>query len=162
MKADMKSVALPLCVIAFAAACLLPAADLGNVHTVYLLPMANGFEQHLANHLAASGVFQVVVDPKKADAVFTDRLGEAFELRLRELLADPAAKKDAAGTDKNSSTQINPPTSFGRGKGTVFLVETAGRSVVWSVYEPPRDSTAKELDRAAKRLVDRLKTPAKK
>lgn len=161
MKADMKSVALPLCVIACAAACLLPAADLGNVHTVYLLPMANGFDQHLANHLASSGAFQVVVDAKKADAVFTDRLGEAFELRLKELLADPAAKKEAAA-DKNSSSQGNPPTAFGRGKGTVFLVETAGRSVIWSVYEPPRDSSAKELDRAAKRLVERLKPPAKK
>ena len=158
----MKRFALPLCVIACAVAWRSPAADLGNVHKVYVLPMANGFDQHLAHRLAESGVFQVVVDPKKADAVFTDRLGDGFEVRLEALFADPEAKKGAAAGDKDSGWQSGPPIPAGRGKGTVFLVETAGRSVVWSVFEPPRDSSPKELDRAAKRLVARLKPPAGK
>lgn len=160
MKADMKSVALPLCVIGLAAACLLPAAELANVRAVYLLPMANGFEQHLAHHLADAGVFQVVVDPRKADAVFTDKLGDGLQARLNEMLAAPPEKKDA--TEKDSSWAPATVQSMGHGKGNLFLVETAGRTVVWSVFEPPRDTTARELDRAARRVVSRLQSPAKK
>ncbi len=162
MKADMKRVALSLCVIACAVAWLAPAADLGRVQKVYVMPMANGFDQLLAHHLAQAGVFQVVVDPRTADAVFTDRLGEAFEARLSAMLSEAAAKKDSAASDRDSGWQTNPPVSAGRGKGTVFLVETAGRSVVWSAFEPPRDSSPKELDRAARRLVERLKAPPRK
>lgn len=158
----MKRVALPLCVIACAAAWLSPAADLGRVQKVYVLPMANGFDQFLAHRLAEAGVFQVVVDPKSADAVFTDRLGEAFEARLSAMLSEPAAQKDPAPGDRDSGWQANPPMSASRGKGTVFLIETAGRSIVWSAFEPPRDSSPKELDRAARRLVERLKAPPRK
>jgi len=158
----MKRVALPLCVIAFAFACLSRAADLGSVHKVYVLPMANGFEQHLAHHLAVSGVFEVVVDPRMADAVFTDSVGEGFEARLAALLAPPAADKSAPSGNAASEWQPGPARPAGRGKGTIFLVETASRTVVWAAYEPPRDTTPKELDRAAKRVVARLKPPAHK
>ncbi len=156
----MKSVALPLCVIGLAMACLLPAAELGNVRTVYLLPMANGFDQHLAHHLADAGVFQVVVDPRKADAVFTDKLGEGLQTRLNEMLAEPGAKKE--GSAKEAAWEPATFQPLGHGKGNLFLVEMAGRTVVWSVFEPPRDTTAKELDRAAKRVVSRLKSPSTK
>ena len=154
----MRSVALLLCFIVCGTACLCSAADLGKVHSVYLLPMANGLDQYLANRIAASGVFQVVADPKKADAIFTDKLGEEFEARLNELFPPPAEKKE-------STTAADQPlrsSSFGRGKGTIFLVETSSRSVVWSAYEPPRNTTPHELDRTAQRLVDSLKHPSKK
>jgi hypothetical protein len=61
-----------------------PKANLAQVHKVYLLPMANGMDQFLANRLTGLGVFQVVTDPKKADAIFTDRIGEAYEARQAE------------------------------------------------------------------------------
>ena len=61
-----------------------PKAELAQVHKVYLLPMTNGMEQYLANRLTGLGVFQVVTDPKKADAIFTDRIGEAFEAKQTE------------------------------------------------------------------------------
>jgi hypothetical protein len=128
--------------------------------------MANGFDQYLANHITASGAFQVVVDPKKADAIFTDRLGEAFEERLRQILPAPAEEKkdkdkDGEKASKQQETTRLTGSTFGRGKGTLFLVETATQSVLWSVYEPPRNATAKELDRTAQRVVDRLKKPSK-
>jgi hypothetical protein len=139
-------------------ACLCPAADLAAVHTVYLLPMTGGLDQYLANRLAASGIFQVVADPKKADAIFTDKLGEAFEQRLGELLAPPPDReeKTAASTQDDRRVVIS---TFGRGKGTIFLVEAASRNVVWSAYEPPRSTKPNELDRTARRLVERLKSP---
>ena len=58
------------------------------VHAVYLLPMANGFDQLLANRLAHDGVVRVVADPNKADALLTDSLGAGFEARIRTLYPD--------------------------------------------------------------------------
>jgi hypothetical protein len=137
-------------------ACLCPAADIGKIHSVYLLPMASGLDQYLANRLAAAGVFQVVADAKKADAIFTDKLGEAFEKRLEELLAPPD-KEETAASDKGDRRVVF--STFGRGKGTIFLVESSSRNVVWSAYEPPKSTAPDELDRTARRLVELLKRP---
>ncbi len=129
--------------------------------------MANGLDQYLANRIAASGVFQVVADPKKADAIFTDKLGEAFEARLKELFPTPVEKKESSAADKKESSpayqsdQQVMNSSFGRAKGTIFLVETSSRSVVWSAYERPRNTTPNELDRTAQRIVESLKSPGK-
>src|SRR6266498_3415335 len=45
-------------------AALACAADLSNVHNVYLLKMTKGLDQYLANRLTGDHVFQVVTDPK--------------------------------------------------------------------------------------------------
>ena len=52
-------------------------------------------------------------------------------------------------------------SSFSRGKGTVFLVDAKSRQVVWSVYQLPKGSSAKELDRTASDIVSRLKRDLK-
>ena len=156
----MKSAALLLCSIVLGTACLCPAADLSSVHTVYLLPMANSLDQYLAHRITASGVLQVVVDPKKADVIFTDRLGEALQERLKAFAAAPPDEKAKADTAKQGDRPA-PLPSFARGKGTVFLVERTSGSVIWSAYEPPRNTTPEELDRAARRIVEQLKTPPK-
>ncbi len=74
-------------------AALVCAADLSNVHTVYLLKMSKGLDQYLANRLTAGHIFQIVTDPKLADAVFTDQIGEGFQLKLEELYPTPEAEK---------------------------------------------------------------------
>ena len=107
----MKSAALLLCSIVLGTACLCPAADLSSVHTVYLLPMANSLDQYLAHRITASGVLQVVVDPKKADVLFTDRLGEAFQERLKAFA--PAAPEDKTADTKSGDRQT-PASSFAR------------------------------------------------
>ncbi len=137
-------------------------AELGQIRSVYLFPMGNGLDQYLAGHLTNLGLFQVVADPKKADAVFTDRLGEAFEQRLNELypLAPPAEAdqpsdaRSSAGPREESTARIS---SWGRGRGTVFLVNTRTRAVIWSVYERPRDSSPDQVNRAAGRIANHLK-----
>ena len=48
-----------------------------RAHGVYAAD-ARGLDQYLANRLTDDHIFQVVTDPKQADAVFTDRIGEAF------------------------------------------------------------------------------------
>ncbi|MCS6952054.1 MAG: hypothetical protein RMK57_01370 [Bryobacterales bacterium] len=162
----MKAFAFLLCATALAVAG--SAAGLGEIQSVYLLPMTAGLDQYLANHLTGEAVLRVVADPKRADAVFTDRLGEEFERRLEELYASqppapiaPAAQEgETKGESARQGAQAEPRvrfSSFGRGRGNVFLVEVRTRAVIWSAWEKPKDSTPEELDRAARRLVARLK-----
>lgn len=121
--------------------------------------MANGLDQYLASRLVSSGVFHVTTDPKKADAVFTDRLGELFERRLEELI--PAAEGAEAGEASREEGAVRI-SSISRAKGTIFLVDVRTRAVLWSTYERPRNTTPAELDRTARRIVEALKSPLKK
>jgi hypothetical protein len=143
-------------------ASLCSAADLTRVQSVYLLPMSNGLDQYLANRLNASGLFQVIVDTKKAEAIFTDKLGEAFEERLNKIILPEPTKEQKAEKAKEQQEKPLISSSFGRAKGTVFLVDTASRSVLWSIYQPPRNTTPAELDRTAQRIVERLKADRKR
>ncbi len=151
-------------------AALLCAADLANVHTVYLLKMSKGLDQFLANRLTSDHVFQIVTDPKLADAVFTDQIGEGFQMKLEELFPTPESAKPAPPPKpEKTDNEANPllgdtvnklaplTSSFGRAKGTVFLVDAKSRQVVWSVYQPAKGVTPKEMDRTANDIVSRLK-----
>jgi hypothetical protein len=173
------------------------AAELSDVHSVYVMPMAKGLDQFLANKLTNHAVFQVVTDAKLADAVLTDHLGESFESQLAAMLPpEPAetesqagapkeAKKDdkdvkdkdgkpvtdpkergakdahgASGLITETANKLSNPalnSSFGRGKGTIFLVDKESRRVLWSVYQPAKDSSSRQLDRTASDIVSRLK-----
>ena len=173
----MKSLAFLLCCIAAGPAGATDAARLSEIRTVYLLPMASGLDQFLANRLTTRHLFQVVTDPKKADAVFTDRLGEIFEARFEELYpppeppkpeadkAKPGDKEKEAAEDeaKGKVVEERPVrlSTFGRGKGTIFLVDVNSRAVIWSTYEKPDNSTPRQLDRTAERITDRLKQDLK-
>jgi hypothetical protein len=175
---------------------LLGAADLAGVHSVYLMPMSRGLDQYLANRLTNEHIFQVVTDPKLADAIFTDRIGEGFQLQLEnisptpkppkaETKADGKDAKEAAGdgekpapksrrdrSDKapdsvasllagETSNKADSPalnSTFGRGKGTVFLVDAKTRQVVWSTFNPSKiGSDNHEMDRTASDIVSRIR-----
>jgi len=45
----------------------------------------------------------------------------------------------------------------GRGKGNLFIVDRKSRNVLWSIFEPPKDSTPGELSKTAEKVVKRLK-----
>lgn len=144
------------------------AASLPEIQSVYVLTMANGFDQYLVNRLTSTGTFQVVADPKRAQAVFTDRLGEAFEQKLDELYPPPPppeppkpSKKE--GEEEEEEKTAEPKESkfvrlstFGRGKGTFFLVDVQSRQVLWSTYAKPKDNTPARLDKNADLVVNRL------
>jgi hypothetical protein len=159
---------------------LLCGADLASVRAVYVMPMSRGLDQHLANRLASNRLFQVVADPKLADAIFTDRIGEAFRNALDEIapLPKPEAEEGKPKPEAKDGQQDEPSnpmladvatkmvdpalsSTFGRGKGTLFLVDAKSREVVWSTFEVPRNSNAKELDRTASDIVSRLKRDLK-
>ncbi|HKX00269.1 MAG TPA: hypothetical protein VJN43_21190 [Bryobacteraceae bacterium] len=162
---------------------ILAAGELsGNIHTVYVMPMTHGLDQYVANRLTREHVFEVVADPQRADAIFTDRLGASLEYELEKLHPTPKAagtqneaddtgksakedtSKDAAKSDTTPRqskfiTEKSAPATFssGRQKGTLFLVDAKSRAVLWSLYEKPGRSAPNNLDRTAKRVVDRLK-----
>ena len=72
-----------LALLVSCSAAMLCATDLSTVHTVYLLKMSRGLDQFLASRLTSDHVFRVVTDPKLADTVFTDQIGEGFEMKQR-------------------------------------------------------------------------------
>jgi hypothetical protein len=163
---------------------LLGGAELSGVHTVYVLSMSKGLDQYLANRLTNGHVFQVVTDPKLADTFLTDRVGESLQAKLEEIFPPPPAPEKEAPAEKEEKTakkdkdkeppsnpmlgdtvnklaDVGTSSSFGRGKGTVFLVDAKSRQVIWSVYQLPKGSSAKELDRTASDIVSRLKRDLK-
>lgn len=149
----------------FAAAALSLAADAPNpalqqVHTVYLLPMGSALDQFLATRLTASGLFQVVTDPQKADAIFAERIGEGLEEKLNELYPPPDKPKPKDDDkDKDRDFSQKPAArvgSFGRARGTVFIVDRKTRNVLWSVYLPTKTSRAAEVNHRAQDIVKRL------
>jgi hypothetical protein len=156
--------------------------QLKQVQSVYILPMASGMDQYLANKITRQGLFLVVTEPKLADAILTDRIGEPFERKIEELYpAPPKAHKEAVedkepdsadkvekpekAEKKESESKANldtgptfdHPSSFGRGKGTIFLVDRKSRAVIWSTYDRPNNMRADTLDKTADQVVNRIK-----
>ena len=149
-------------VLAFAAV----NPQLRQVNTVYILAMSGGMDQFLANQITTSGIFQVVTDPKNVDAIITDRVGETFETKLKELYPQPAPPAAPAeqnkASDKREGVDLGAgaarvSSSTGRGKGNLFIVDRKSRTVLWSIFEPPKDSTPGELSKTAEKVVKRLK-----
>lgn len=149
-----------------------PATALHEVRTVYVLPMAHGFDQFLASRLTRGGAVQVVADPLKADAILTDRLGVNLERKLDELYPPPAKPAPKESEDKKAdapeaSAQFAgdappvPVSSFSRGKGTLFLVSAESRSVLWSTFEKSRGVAPEALNKMADRVASRFEREIK-
>lgn len=151
-----------------------PSPDLMSVKSVYILPMRSGFDQYLANELTSQGVVRVVTDPKRADAVLTDHLGESFQERMDDLFPPPPkpkAKDDTksgegkSGDAKDESASSDEPMADTRpisgaisgGKGNIFLVGREGRAVLWSDFHNPRSRQPKDMKRTADSVASDLK-----
>jgi hypothetical protein len=139
---------------------LLPAAGFGagmsGIKTVYVLSMSSGLDQYLAVRLTTAAVLQVVADPRNADAVLSDYIGQGFEDRLDELYgAKPKGEDDKS--DKNGSTpEFARPASGARSRGAIFLVDRKTRDILWSTYERPKGTAPADLNRTADRIADKL------
>jgi hypothetical protein len=134
--------------IAFGAMALFAEAP-GGTRSVYILPMAGGLDQFLAGQLTRDHVMQVVADPKTANVVLTDRLGEAFERRL--------VKIHPRDEDDDSDSEVHPGFRSSATPGTIFLVDMQSRQVLWSDFEKPsRSNSQGTLNRRAARIVKKL------
>jgi hypothetical protein len=134
----------------------LAGAQYAGPKTVYILPMAAGLDQYVAQWLTKDHVMQVVADPKAAEVVMTDRLGEAFEQKMKQIHPD---------TDKDKRTDETAPHIFRSTKpqGTIFLVDAKSRQVLWSDYQkPPHSNSDSDLNRAAEQIARKLGGPSGK
>lgn len=123
-------------------------AQYAGPKTVYILPMAAGLDQYIAQWLTKNHAMQVVADPKIAEVFMTDRLGEAFEQKMKEIRPDGDKKSD--DTARNTFRTTKP-------RGTIFLVDAKSRQVLWSDYQkPPRSNSDSDLNRAAERIADKI------
>jgi hypothetical protein len=129
--------------LAMAGAAAQPAA----LRSVYILPMAGGLDQYLAERLAQEHVMQVVADSKLADTVMTDHLNEAFA----DTLAKLHPRKDETASEETQHTFHS-----GSNKGTIFLVDAKSREVIWSDYEKPRRNQSSHMSREAERIVKKM------
>ena len=149
---------------------------LHEVKRVYILAMGSGMDQYLANQVTKAGLFEVVTDPKRADAVVTDNVGESFQNKLDDIYAEPKAAPPAApasSTESDAEPNANSvaksglasvdfgsgtarTSSFGRSKGNFFVVDRSSRVVLWSIYERPKNTTPRELTKTAGRVVKHL------
>jgi len=148
-----------------------------EVHNVYLLQMGHGFDQYLATQIVRRGIYRVVTDASKADAILTDRIGRPLESKLDELYPKPqppeakpveeakqtddeAAQAEAtrrqteAAMDKARNEWMATRSTYGRGRGTIYMVDRHNRNVLWSAYMPPKNTTPDELDHIAQKIVE--------
>ena len=147
----------------------LSAADLRNVRAIYAWPMTKSFDQYLAQQITAEDVFDVVVDPKLAGAILTDRIDAPFLAAMDELFplpeenAEEAAESDSDAADSGESIEaggaMRRPKNrvLGRPRGTLFLVDVHSRKVVWSTYLKEYDETPNKLNKQAAGVVERIK-----
>ena len=148
------------------------AADLGRVRSVYTWPMTRSFDQYLAEQITTESVFDVVVDPKLANAVLTDRIDSHFLAAMDELFPlpepdDPAETEQAATEKKDevSNESIEAGGAFkrpvnrpmGSPRGTLFLVDVHSRTVLWSTYLKEYDPSPNKLHQQARSVVKRIK-----
>jgi hypothetical protein len=119
--------------------------------TVYILPMARGLDQYLAQALTNGHVLQVVADPKLAEVVMTDNIGPSFEQTMKDILPPPS---DAKKSDDNNT---HPGFRSTLARGTVFLVDVKSHHVLWSDYrQPPNSNSISNLNREAGQIVKKL------
>jgi hypothetical protein len=143
--------------VLLAAALSLAAESLSDIKTVYLLPMSSGLDQHLAVSLTTGGILQVVTDPEKADAIFTDTIGASFEDRLKDLFQS-TKKKDDGKSDEYTKPTMAP---LSRGKGDIFLVDRKSHVVVWSMYAAPKSSQSDDMNRLAEKIAAQVQKDRK-
>jgi hypothetical protein len=89
----------------------------------------------------------------------TDRLGEAFEQKMKQI--HPAEKNDKS----DKKTEETAPHTFRstRPQGTIFLVDAKSRQVLWSDYQkPPRSNSDGDLNRTAEQIAKKLSGPSNK
>ena len=165
----MRFLVLGLALTAGTVACFAQSA--AEVRFVYMMPMGNGLDQYLANQLTTNNLYQVVTDPKRADAVMTDQIGAAFEQKMESLFPPPKEVEVKEDKDKEAKDEKKPsdfiperyvpPSTFARGKGNIFLVDVKSRRVLWSTHELSKGVTPEKLHKTSEKIVETLRKEVK-
>lgn len=148
-------------IVAVALFAAVAAEPYSGPKTVYILPMAGGLDQYVAQCLTRDHVMEVEADPKAAEVVMTDRLGEAFEKKVKELRpdVDKKVKTDKDAKDDTDSKTATTPSQYhsSKAQGTIFLVDMRTGQVLWSDYhKPQRSNSYRDVNRTAEEIVRKL------
>src|SRR5262249_1722326 len=113
--------------------------------------------------LTSGARLQVVTDPQKADAIFTDRIGAGFEKSFDDLYGAAKPKTDDKDKKDPSDPDFQHPSMqpLSKGRGAIFLVDRKTRDVVWSAFELPKSGSADDVKHAADRLAAKLEKQLK-
>ena len=125
-----------------------------KTHTVYIVPMANGMDRYLASRLTSTGAVWVLLDPAGADAVITDRVDEGFWAWSNAVFKPGHEGPVPRLTDDRPG---GGPSTAAASRGTLFLVDPRTGIVLWSIYQPPANTSPNALDQAAARVAINLK-----
>lgn len=148
--------------------------ELASVRKVYVLPMATGLDQYVAQQLVAQGVLEVVTDLAQADAILSDQVGPRLERQVLVLEHLAGRRRRPEGTSEAPATvesgsagpgllsrfedDLGPlTTGFGRTRGNVFLVSRTTGTVLWSTYRRLHRTTPDALHSTAREIVGQLK-----
>lgn len=88
------------------------ALNLSAMKVIYVLPMKDRMDSYLTAELVKWGRYEVTLNPKQADAIFSD----FPQLDIKGLLADPS--------------KLNRPSKSPR--GVAFLIDPKSEKVIWS------------------------------
>jgi hypothetical protein len=133
--------------------------EVAAVKSVYILPMSNSLDQFLAIRLTAGNVVQVVTDPKKADAILSDRIGAALDSKLDDLYVPkpPPPPKDSKNDMDLAGDPAKPIAQPGsHSRGAIFLIDRQTRNVIWSLYVLPKNTSPNELNHVAEKIAVKL------
>ena len=86
-----------------------------------------------------------------------EKTADSDDKSARDKAAKEMKDKVAKMKAESENDQGVRVSSFGRGKGTFFLVDRGTRSVIWSIYEKPKSTTPDELNKTAEKVVNHLK-----
>lgn len=96
------------------------SSSLSSVRTIYVIPMKDRLEHFLTNELVKWGHFEVILNPRQADALLSD----TTEVDIKNLMtAEAKIRKTTART-----------------RGTAFLIDLKTERVLWSVAKKPSES----------------------
>jgi len=97
-------------------------------------------------------------DSDKAKDADKEKLADADKDSGKDTDKDKDSKAGATSPSRKPYQELPPvQTTWGRGRGNFFLVDRQSRSVIWSIYERPKNSTPDELTKTATKVVQRLK-----
>jgi hypothetical protein len=122
-----------------------PVSDpngLNGVKTIYVIPMRDRLEHFLTNELVRWGHFEVTLNPRQADVLFSD----TTEVDIKTLMmADAKIRKTTART-----------------RGTAFLIDLKTERVLWSVAKKPSESFFLGGEKSTRELAEEIVGQLKK
>ncbi|PYV44767.1 MAG: hypothetical protein DMG06_05185 [Acidobacteria bacterium] len=115
---------------------------LTNVKTIYVIPMKDRLEHFITNEIVKWGQFEVTLNPREADALWSD----TTDVDMKGLLSDQA--------------KIHRTTA--RTRGTAFLIDMKTEKVLWSAAKKPSGSFLVGGDKSARELAQEIVGQLKK